>query len=120
MSSHKLVRNRSEAFRHQAGRCYYCGVLMWRDDCESFAASFGIKTRTAKLLQCTAEHLHALRDGGTDESGNIVAACWLCNSRRHRRVYDVSLAAYRGHVAKRVKGGKWHDLQVFRSGLIPQ
>lgn len=34
---------------------------------------------------CTAGYLVAHQDGGKDVAGNIAAACWLFNTRRHTR-----------------------------------
>ena len=120
MSRHKFVRIRLEAFRRQKGRCYYCRVLMWINDCVVFAGSFGISPKVASWLQCTAEHLQAQRDGGTNAASNIVAACRHCNVRRHTRNGDMPPAEYRAHVRRRVSRAKWHDPQVFKSGLVPR
>ena len=68
----------------QAGGCYYCTVLMWIDDGVSFARKHELSSRVARWLRCTAEHLLARRDGGRDSRDNIVAACLVCNLRRHR------------------------------------
>lgn len=119
MSRDKLVRNRSEAFFQQQGRCYYCGALMWANDCAQFALTFGISPRAAKWLQCTAEHLHSRRDGGTDARNNIVAACLLCNRRRHNRKGSLSPAEYLAHVRARLWRGTWHVVQILKSGLVP-
>ena len=75
---------RIDAFVRQAGRCYYCTVLMWIDDGVSFARKHGLSSRVGRWLKCTAEHLLARRDGGRDSRDNIVAACLFCNLRRHR------------------------------------
>ena len=119
MSRDTIVRFRSEAFRRQAGRCYYCHVLMWIDDCASFAEQYRISKPVARWLQCTAEHLQARRDGGKDVAPNIAAACKRCNAGRHRRKDDVSPDRFRALVKRRVTRGKWHDLQVHKSGLVP-
>jgi len=47
---------RYQAFLHQAGRCWYCNVLMWLS---SPSEPTGIRGRLARRLQCTAENLHA-------------------------------------------------------------
>jgi len=49
------------------------------------ARSYRLTLRQAKSFRCTAEHLMAKRDGGSDDQENIVAACWVCNHTRHRR-----------------------------------
>ncbi|MEN5206681.1 HNH endonuclease [Stenotrophomonas terrae] len=46
---------------------------------------FGLRARTTTPLRCTAEHLVSQQDGGKNVAGNIAAACWLCNTRRHKR-----------------------------------
>jgi len=67
---------RARAFEEQQGRCFYCGFSIWNEDAESFASS-------ATQFRCTAEHLIARKDGGKNTRANIVAACHLCNKRRH-------------------------------------
>ena len=79
-----LLKFRTEAFRRQAGRCHYCGVLMWAEDPETFAKVHRLSQRVMRGLQCTAEHLRARRDGGGDTQENIVAACLRCNRQRHQ------------------------------------
>jgi hypothetical protein len=56
----------------------------------------------AGLQRCTAEHLRARCDGGRDTSDNVVAACWICNSRRHRRKVPLPPEEYRAFVRKRL------------------
>jgi hypothetical protein len=92
---------------------------MWIDDCASFAAKYRISKLVAKGLQCTAEHLQARRDGGKDVAPNIAAACKRCNVGRHHRKDDVSPDRFRALVKRRLMRGKWHDLQVHKSGLVP-
>jgi len=114
-----LSRIRSEAFRRQAGRCFYCNVLMWTDDCVAFAKRHGLSPRAARWLQCTAEHLRARQDGGRESRENIAAACWVCNHRRHaQRKVVPTPDAYRVRVRKRVSRKAWHPPQVFERGLI--
>ncbi|MFD0320236.1 hypothetical protein [Lysobacter gummosus] len=48
------------------------------------------------MRQCIAEHLLARRDGGRNTRGNIAAACWLYNQRRHRRKHPLSLGGREG------------------------
>lgn len=120
MSRDKLVRNRFESFCRQAGRCFYCQVLMCIDDCASFAARHRISNGVARGLQCTAEHLQARRDGGTDQKGNIAAACRRCNLGRHRRKVATEPMQYSRLVRGRVLRGKWHDPQVRKAGLLQQ
>ena len=119
MPKKSLYRARSAAFRRQAGRCFYCGVLMWLDDGASFAARHGLPRGITRWLQCTAEHLRARRDGGPDSPGNVVAACHCCNLRRHKgRKVAPTPESYRSLVRKRISRKRWHLPQVFERGLI--
>jgi len=45
-----LLRSRTDAFRRQAGRCYYCTVLMWSNDLASFARAHALSHRAARWL----------------------------------------------------------------------
>ena len=110
--SQKIQKSRLLAFERQNGRCYYCNAPVWLEKIAEFAAKFGISLRQATQLQCTAEHLVARHDGGSDSSENIVAACWFCNSRRHRRKSVPSPRAFRKFVSKRIKQFKWHPKQL--------
>lgn len=65
------LQNRQPVFIRQGGRCCYCGFAMWLDSSESFAECHGISVKQARFFQCTAEHLHARRDGGGDIRSNI-------------------------------------------------
>ena len=108
--------NRQHSFESQHRICYYCGQEMWLIDPDAFAARWGLTRKQIKWLKCTAEHLVAQRDGGTDEASNIVAACLFCNTRRHKgrchRAPDPS--TYRLHVARRMAFGKWHLVRLRR------
>jgi 5-methylcytosine-specific restriction endonuclease McrA len=55
--------------------------------------------------------LVARQDGGKDTAENIVAACWFCNSRRHRRTSAMAPEAFKKLVSKRKKLHKWHPQQ---------
>jgi hypothetical protein len=81
---------------------------MWRGALEPFAQLHGMTLGQARQFQCTAEHLLARQDGGKDGSDNIVAACWACNQRRHKRKKAPEPDAYKELVQKRVACGKWH------------
>lgn len=118
MSKNSLVRHRADSFHRQSGRCFYCGVPMWLNDCKSFAVRYHLGERAAKLLQCTTEHLTARRDGGADDASNIVAACRRCNLKRHSRKTAPGPKQYRKLVRKKVLRGKWHDSAVYESGLL--
>ncbi|WP_431312814.1 HNH endonuclease [Roseateles agri] len=73
--------------------------------------------RAAAFLQCTAEHLIARCDGGTDVASNVVAACWRCNRTRHARRWPPSADTYRAEVRRRVARGGWHDRWVSAAEL---
>lgn len=96
---------RSIAFLNQKGCCYYCSRRMWF----SSPSELGLSLKSGRPYQCTAEHLIARQDGGRDVKENIVAACWFCNTRRHRRKSPPSPDGYRARVQKRVAKGKWHS-----------
>lgn len=110
MSSSRLQHLRQLALIRQGGRCFYCRQLMCTDDTPLFAQKLGITARQAMSLRCTAEHLRARQDGGRDTADNIVAACFLCNKRRHQgrpnRAPDAT--TYAARVRERVALGKWH------------
>lgn len=84
MKHSKLKKLRAMAFDRQGGHCCYCGLPMSVNgtdaDCQVRLVNPGI----ARYLLCTAEHLVARQDGGRDDPGNIAAACWYCNTSRHR------------------------------------
>ncbi len=118
--SNSPIRARSEAFRRQAGRCYYCNLAMWEADVETFARATGLSVKAALSRQSTAEHLQARCEGGSNASENIVAACRLCNQRRHKgRKKAPAPDAYRAHVRRRMSLGRWHWPQVLKRELIP-
>ena len=79
----------------------------------------GLRARSAAPLRCTAEHLVAQQDGGKNVAGNIAAACWLCNTRRHKRKSPPPPDAYRAFVQRRLAKGKWHPPKVARLLAIP-
>lgn len=106
--SRTLLKSRSTAFERQGGRCYYCDFPMWRGSIEHFARLHDITLGQARQFQCTAEHLHARQDGGGDTRSNIVAACLVCNQRRHKRKYPLTPDVYRGLVQQRLDQGRWH------------
>lgn len=58
-------------------------------------------------FRCTAEHLHARCKGGKDVLQNIVAACWLCNSRRHRLKAPLAPEDYKKYVPTQLENGRW-------------
>jgi len=114
-----LLRSRTDAFRRQAGRCYYCTVLMWSNDLASFARAHALSHRAARWLQSTAEHLQAKRDGGAASREDIVAACRFCNLMRHRgRKIAPTPEVFQQRVRRRLSRGGWHSLQVLKCGLV--
>lgn len=99
-----LASMRARAFKNQHGRCYYCSQPMWQKS----PTEIGMSLKRGRHFQCTAEHLKARQDGGRDTSGNIVAACWFCNSRRHRLHFPaLSPPAYKTFVQGRLLAGVW-------------
>ncbi|WOB27738.1 MULTISPECIES: HNH endonuclease [Xanthomonas] len=94
---------RTLAFHAQQGRCCYCEQPMWLTS----PTELKLSHRSARRDQCTAEHLTAQQDGGKDTRGNIAAACWTCNQRRHRRKKRLTPEAFKALVRRRVAAGKW-------------
>ncbi|WP_170396718.1 MULTISPECIES: HNH endonuclease [Ruegeria] len=104
----KLNCIRSQKWKLQNGRCYYCGFLMWSGNQSLFAKTLGVSTACVSRLQCTAEHLNARSDGGLDSDANIVAACLHCNRTRHKAATILGPHPYRLKVQDRISAGKWH------------
>ena len=109
----KLRLLRTQAFHAQHGRCTYCGAPMWLES-PTELQPLGLRVKTATLLRCTAEHLIARQDGGKNVEGNVAAACWSCNSRRHNRKSPPPPDAYRAYVKRRMAKGKWVPPVVFK------
>ncbi|MDO8328876.1 MAG: HNH endonuclease signature motif containing protein [Fluviicoccus sp.] len=110
-----IQKHRITAFQRQSGRCFYCGLPMWQSQPEVFAQAHGLTLAQVKGLQCTAEHLHARCDGGKDKADNIVAACSICNRRRHAgKKMALSPMDYAWKVNARIQQMKWHDLALLR------
>jgi 5-methylcytosine-specific restriction endonuclease McrA len=107
----RLLRYRQQAFKRQKGRCYYCGVPMWSGRADEFAGNYGIRESQVKHFRCTAEHLIARQDGGTDDRENIVAACLYCNLTRHQVLEALPPNEYRKHVLSLVQRQKWHPIE---------
>jgi hypothetical protein len=107
-----IPKYRLAAFNRQEGHCFYCGLPMWLKHPADFAAKYKISKGDASRFQCTAEHLKARQDGGTDSGKNIVAACWACNKTRHRIPSQPDPTTYRNHVVRRLRAGKWHPRSV--------
>ena len=120
VSMKRLVRLRLAAFAHQHGRCYYCQLVMAQThELEAFAACHGISRKQARALECTAEHLQARCDGGKDCPENIVAACRLCNQRRHKRPRPLCPQAFQELVRHRMDKGRWHCEKVLSRCRAP-
>ena len=103
-----ITNNRLHAAVQQRFRCYYCGLPIWIENLNGFAARYRLTTRQARQLRCTAEHLVARADSGSNRRDNIVAACFYCNNRRHRRRTPLTPAEYQAHVRRRMRQGRWH------------
>lgn len=104
MSNKHLKSLRIRAFHAQSGCCFYCGLPMWLTSPDEL----GLRPRSARPYQCTAEHLVAQQDGGLDVSENVVAAHTRCNQGRHKQPGPApSPDAFRALVQRRIKGGKW-------------
>jgi 5-methylcytosine-specific restriction endonuclease McrA len=114
--TNRLNRLRYKAFKRQTGRCYYCGLAIWIKGPEEFAHRREISFKQAAQLQCTAEHLIARRDGGSDSPQNIVAACAYCNRRRHSQKSARSPEKHRTHVRARMARKRWHPAAVHEIG----
>lgn len=103
----QLEKSRLTAFRRQGGLCFYCNHPVWLDDPDTFRAQFPMSAPQHALRRCTAEHLIAKQDGGGNEPENVVAACWLCNARRHRCRRVRAPGSHRKYVQSRVLAGTW-------------
>lgn len=104
MSKKSLKTLRTKAFHAQAGRCFYCCRPMWL----SSPDELGLRPRSARPFQCSAEHLLAKQDGGGDTPENVVAAHVVCNQRRHRITPPPSPEAYLARVSRKIAKNKWH------------
>jgi len=81
---------------------------------------FGGRSKLAlEKVRCTAEHLIALSDGGTNAAANIVAACVKCNHTRHKLLKPPQPPAYRLWVLRQVARRCWHQRWVYEAGLAP-
>jgi hypothetical protein len=105
-----LKHPRSSAFSVQNGFCFYCRQPMWSDDPSELSSEYNISRAQANILRCTGEHLVAYKDDGSSGKENIVAACWYCNQRRHRRKSNPSIKQYKIMIQRRLKQGRWHGL----------
>lgn len=106
------VHARNRAFHLQQGCCYYCCLPMWLEDIDAYRQRYGVTRRQALAFRCTAEHLVARADGGTDPLDNVVAACTLRNRRRHGRPVPLDARSYLLHVRRRLARRRWHSSTV--------
>lgn len=97
----------TSSFSRQTGNCYYCSQPMWTNDPLEFSLKHNVTLPQARLFQCTGEHLIAHKDGGSTAQDNIVAACKLCNQRRHKRKVDLSPEQFKKLVRQRMSKGRW-------------
>jgi hypothetical protein len=108
LMSKMITTGRRIAFSRQSARCYYCKLPMWLGHPGSFPARYGLTPKEANFLQCTAEHLVARSDGGSDNPSNVVAACAHCNRKRHSRRKPLEPEALKRLVDRRIGQGRWH------------
>nr|WP_249219070.1 HNH endonuclease [Loktanella sp. SALINAS62] len=106
----KIIRK--EKMIKQGGRCYYCDLPMWENGAKTNSGTQRKMESAPHVLRCTAEHLHARSEGGKNTVSNIVAACWFCNSRRHRRKRPLPSEKYRQLVRERMAVGRWQVAAV--------
>lgn len=104
-----LQRVRASAYLRQHGRCIYCHSPMWLSEPSRFAAKHKLTVKQARRFQCTAEHLCAKKDGGSNLASNIAAACRFCNLRRHSRKAELTPEQFKIHVRTRIESGGWHS-----------
>ena len=116
--SKSLSKLRARAYSAQGYRCFYCRCYMWLGSADVFRTRFRLGSGQVVGLQCTAEHLVARQDGGTDSLENVVAACQSCNWRRHARPKAMPVDKYRAHVARQVRQGRWHGFDAASKGLV--
>ena len=104
----KIARFRQTACHNQRGKCFYCRQPMWERDVSAFARKHGLRLKEARRFKATAEHLSARSEGGGDVMENIVAACWFCNSHRHRVKHPLCPKTFAQQVRRRLHQGRWH------------
>ena len=106
--SRSIQRSRQFAFNSQGGKCFYCGLRMWLNG-----------QKGPSLLRCTAEHLKARSEGGSDGPSNIVAACWHCNHTRHKCKHPLDPQSYRAKVRRCLDQGAWFPGHVLTWANAP-
>jgi 5-methylcytosine-specific restriction endonuclease McrA len=105
---------RHAAFVSQSHRCFYCAAPIWETSEAEFARTHRVTSRQARLLKCTAEHLHPRNDGGSNARANVVAACRFCNGTRHKAATPLDPEAYRKRVLSLVSKGRWLPSKLAR------
>lgn len=113
-----IARIRARAFQLQSGRCFYCTCPMWERSSETFIQTYGLSRGKAMSLRCTAEHLEPRAEGGANSAGNIVAACEICNRRRHQRKIARTPAEHLKHVRRAMRRGKWHGAWLWKNAPL--
>lgn len=109
----RLGSLRRLAAHRQSQCCFYCGLPMWEQEPTTFARTYRLTDRQARLLKCTAEHLLPRSEGGPDTGSNIVAAHLFCNRQRHVVRNPLSATEYKHVVNARMKCGRW------LAGMLP-
>jgi 5-methylcytosine-specific restriction endonuclease McrA len=109
-SRKSLKSPRKQAYRKQAGRCFYCSMPIWEDTPDHIVESLGLTPRQANQLKSTGEHLLAHAEDGESDCSNIVAACQYCNMHRHKAKNPLPPSKYRKYVKARLAKGLWHQL----------
>lgn len=104
------LKARQSAYNRQDQCCYYCKQPMWISNPFEFGQKFNLKESQITPLKCTAEHLHAWKDGGSNSKENIVAACLYCNKMRHRRNREMDPLIYQNFVQRRLSARRWHGI----------
>jgi hypothetical protein len=112
MNAKKLRQLRHRAYVEQDYCCYYCQYPIWSAESKLFSIVHDLPSRLVRHLQCTAEHLKALQDGGRDTPENIVATCLWCNRMRHcgRQHSAPDAATYKARVGRLIAIGRWHPI----------
>ena len=113
-------RTRTRACRRQAGHCIYCECLMWQgSNIDAFCAQHDLDPEHAQQLRCTAEHLLARCDGGSNAASNIAAACLYCNLKRHACRKAKASHNYARYVRAQMRKNQWHLFDPCLHGLLP-
>jgi len=102
-----IPKVRRAAFQRQDGLCFYCRRPMWQNHLHHFASGNCLTKAQARKRRCTAEHLLAKCDGGSDNLSNIAAACSYCNERRHQLATPPTPDEYRAYVLQELQAGRW-------------